>query len=718
MHFGKAKASNTIRPKAIPAKPINALTLAMLLALPGIASTAHSAEWADTEKQDDPATLGTVTVHATDESGAIQARRALVPGGVTIVDGLRLQERPVNNTADALRYVPGVYVTSEAGASDEVRLSIRGSNLHATNYDNSGVALFQDGLPVTTASGDNHNRLIDPLIASDIIVARGANALTYGASDLGGAMDFISRTARNSDPREVTVTGGNDGLATARANIGGVSGALDGLLTIEGKHLDGYRAHSEENRHSVYANAGWRASDHLDLRFFGAYIDARQALPGGLTQAQFDADPRQANPSYAAGNHQLDVKTYRLATTGTWEINAKSKLEFGLSYEHQTLYHPIVTSPDYSLLIDTRQRTLGGMLRYSLTTGGHNILAGLNLANTTDKGGNYANDAGARGQLQDAVNTHAASANVFLMDRWKLAPRWTLIYGAQGVVTRLADHTIDGVNDGNRSPRDRRDAYSSVNPRAGVIYALTPQSEAYGNISRLYAAPNGFDLDNARTERGPNASLDPMHGISYEAGLRGSTAAQPEAPRYHWDVSLYYAKLGNEILSVDNPQKPGTFLTGNAAHTTHAGIEALTSASFPLRNGARIEPLVSITYNDFHFDGDPAYGGNRLPSVPRYVAHGEIMYRHAGGFYAGPTFDLASDRYADYSNTYRVSGYGLLGARAGLKRERWELFAEINNLLDKKYVASTSVEARASAGDAILNPGAGRSVSAGVRLWY
>jgi iron complex outermembrane receptor protein len=697
---------------------LNALALALLVALPGIAPVARAADPTDTQKQAEPATLGTITVHASGQSEAIQAEQALVPGGVTVVNGLRLQEQPINNVADALRYVPGVYTTSEAGASDEIRISIRGSNLHATNYDNSGVAIFQDGLPVTTASGDNHNRLIDPLTARDIIVARGTNALTYGASDLGGAIDFISRTARNSEPREATVTGGSNGLVTGRASVGGVSGDLDGLLTVEGKHSDGYRDHSKENRHSIYANAGWQASDSLKLRFFGSYIDARQELPGSLTRAQYEDDPRQANPSYASGNHQVNVKTYRLATKGTWDINARSKLEFGVSYEHQTLYHPIVTSPFYSLLINTRQQTLGGMLRYSLTAGDHNLLAGVNLAHTTDRGGNYTNDAGERGTLQDTVDTHAASANVFLMDRWKFAPRWTLVYGAQGVTTHLTDRNINGVNKGNSASRDQKNTYSSINPRAGLIYALTPNSEAYGNVSRLYAAPNGFDLDNARTERGPNASLDAMHGVSYEVGLRGSTTALPDTPRYHWDVSLYYAKLRNEILSIDNPERPGTFLTGNAGRTTHAGIEALASASFPLHGGQRIEPRVSATYNDFHFDGDSDYGNNRLPSVPRFVVHGEVMYRHPSGVYAGPTFDLASARYADYSNTYRVSGYGLLGLRAGLKRERWELFAEVNNLLDKRYVASTSIEARATPNDAILNPGAGRSVFAGLRLWY
>src|SRR5699024_8079474 len=138
---------------------------------------------------------------------------------------------------------------------------------------------------------------------------------------------------------------------------------------------------------------GWRASDDLEFRLYTAYIDSKQELAGALTRAQFEDDPRQADPSYVAGDHQLNVKTWRVAGKGTWYIDDDSKLEFGLSYEQQKLFHPIVTSPFFSLLIDTTQRTVGGMVRYNLKAGSHNILAGTNLAFTTDRGGNYENNA-------------------------------------------------------------------------------------------------------------------------------------------------------------------------------------------------------------------------------------------------------------------------------------------------------------------------------------
>ena len=100
----------------------------------------------------------------------------------------------------------------------------------------------------------------------------------------------------------------------------------------------------------------------------------------------------------------------------------------------------------------------------------------------------------------------------------------------------------------------------------------------------------------------------------------------------------------------------------------------------------------------------PGLRQQRLPAAPDYAVRGEVMYRNASGFFAGPTFDLVGARYADFGNTYRIDAYHLLGLRAGIERERWELFGEVHNLRDKDYVGAISVRDRAAATDAILQP--------------
>lgn len=656
----------------------------------------------------------------------LQAEQAVTPGGVTVIDGEDLYQRSVTSMTDMMRYVPGVWAESGWG-SDELFFSSRGSNLDATDYDKNGIKLFQDGLPVTTADGNNHNRVLDPLSARYAVIARGANALTYGASTLGGAFDFISPNARTTAPFSAYVNGGSDGLLNGRVTAGGVADALDGLVTLEGKKYDGYRDHSEQKRKGAYANVGWQMSDNVSTRFYATYLDNNEELPRGLTRAQVEEDPDQAAVSAITGDNRKKVKTARGAFKTTWQINEASSLQVGAWYEDQSLYHPIVdvrgADPDgdgpllgpqfFSLLIDTDHRNLGGSVRYSSKVGNHDLLFGLSYGDTDVDGGYYQNLFGHRNGLMEYYKEHADSFEAFAVDRWQLSEAWTLVYGAHAIDTNreVREITPEGVK--FRNPKGD---YSSVSPRLGVIYTLSETNEAFASVSRLFEPPTTFEL--ADDSCNCNDLLDPMKGTVAEVGVRGSTVATT-GTRWRWDVAVYYAKIHDEILSVDDPAAPGTSLSTNIDSTVHAGVEALLGASFALGSEThRLEPLVSLTINDFSFDSDPLYDDNTLPAAPKYAARGELIYRHANGLYAGPTFDLIGKRYADFANTYRVGSYELLGLRGGFSGERWELFGELRNLLDKDYIAMLNVRDRADANADVLFPGAPRSVYVGARVQF
>ncbi len=124
--------------------------------------------------------------------------------------------------------------------------------------------------------------------------------------------------------------------------------------------------------------------------------------------------------------------------------------------------------------------------------------------------------------------------------------------------------------------------------------------------------------------------------------------------RLNWDVSVYSTSLREEILSRDDPNAPGTSLSANIDKTTHAGIEALVRRELSrCVVGDRIEPLISVTFNAFTFDSDPEYGNNRLPSAPRYFAHGEVMYRNAKASASAPR-SISSARGTSTSPTLTV----------------------------------------------------------------
>ncbi len=671
---------------------------------------------------DSSAAMDTVIVTAQRLAEQLEAERALTPGSVTLVDGDELRGRNVTNLADVLRYVPGVWSESVSG-SDEIFFSSRGSNLDATNYDMNGIKLLQDGLPVTTADGNNHNRVLDPSSARYATIAHGANALTYGASTLGGAIDFTSPTARNSDPLSLFVSGGSHGQLNGQMTGGYAGEKSDALATVQSRDWEGYREHSEQSSTGIFANAGWKWSESVTTRLFITALDSDAKLPGALTRAEADENPDQASPAAFDANYGKKVETRRAALKTTWNINSSSALDVGLSYEKQSLYHPIVErilvdfdgpGPNppvevFSLLVDTDHRDTGASLRYRSEIGAHNILIGANYGDGTVSGGNYRNLHGERNGLSEYVDNSADSLELFAVDRWRFADRWTLVYGGQWVNADREVRTTEAASGELRNPHAD---YTSFNPRLGVIYSLGDNHEFFASVGRLHEAPTTFELED--DVRGDDATLDAMHGDVLEVGLRGRS--QGDSFDWRWDVSAYYARLDDEILSVDDPGAPGNSLTANIDSTTHAGVEALVGASFSAGAG-RIEPLLNITLNEFSFDSDANYGNNTLPAAPRYAARGEILYRQ-GGLYFGPTLDLVGKRFADFANTYTVDSYVLFGLRAGYSSDRWELFAELRNLADEDYIATVSVLNQADADARVLYPGAPRSAYAGARLRF
>ncbi len=340
------------------------------------------------------------------------------------------------------------------------------------------------------------------------------------------------------------------------------------------------------------------------------------------------------------------------------------------------------------------------------------LLFGIDLGDSTVTGGNYSYRNGDKTSLDTRVDNTARSVEAFATDRWQFASEWTLVFGLQALWT---EREIWNQSVASGAVRNPEGDYDSLNPRLGLIYDVSKNISLFANLSRTYEAPTNYQLEDDVSVS--DELLDAMHGTVLEIGSRGQQSLGAHS-NWHWDVALYYGQINDEILSVDDPAAPGTSLSTNVDSTIHAGIEALAGGSFALdRNGVHsLAPTLSFALNEFNFDDDPIYGDNQLPAAPGYSLRGELLYRHASGFYLGPTFDVIDERYADFSNSYKVDSYQLLGLRAGYNRERWELFAEVKNLLDEDYIATLSVRDFAAPDAAILAPGAPLSATAGVRF--
>src|SRR5690606_2475186 len=158
-----------------------------------------------------------------------------------------------------------------------------------------GLRLLQDGLPLNEADGAFDFQSLEPLSYDYIEVYRGANALRYGSTTLGGAVNFISPTGYTATPKLRAELGSFE-TYRAQGVHAGTQGKTDWYTSLSHSQTDGYRDYSRQENTRFSANLGIRMSDQVETRFYLNAAVTDSELPGSLTKAQAKDDPKQADP--------------------------------------------------------------------------------------------------------------------------------------------------------------------------------------------------------------------------------------------------------------------------------------------------------------------------------------------------------------------------------------------------------------------------------------
>ena len=175
---------------------------------------ACSAYGADAEDEDDP--IGQLPVVLT--VSRLAQPISDTPGAVTIIDRDKIHRSGARTVADVLRLVPGYMVSGWNGANPTAAY-------HAP-LDDYGIRnlVLIDGRSVYSPFylGDTHRGMMGVMLEDieRIEVLRGSNAAAYGANAMFGVINIITRHSQDTHGTEVSVTGGQGGIADNRLRVG------------------------------------------------------------------------------------------------------------------------------------------------------------------------------------------------------------------------------------------------------------------------------------------------------------------------------------------------------------------------------------------------------------------------------------------------------------------------------------------------------------------
>jgi iron complex outermembrane receptor protein len=618
------------------------------------------------------------------------------------------------NVSEVLNRAPGTVVQNRENFAQELQISIRGFGARS-QFGTRGVKLIADGLPASTPDGQGNPGVFDLGAADRIEVLRGPFSALYG-NHSGGVVQVFSETGSTPPSLTADVSVGSYGFQRIALKGGGASGSFNGFASASYFSVDGYRDHSAARKTQATAKLGWDPADGQRLTLVATGFDQPNAQdPLGLTQAQVQQNPRQAQPVAIAFNTRRSLDNLLGGAILDSTLTAQDTLRIvgyaGSRSNEQYLAVPLdsqlaATSSGGVSSLD--RQLAGGSVRWTrrqdLAGGPLTLTAGAEIDFSSEARQGYINELGVRGALKRDEDNDVDSVGAYLQAEWRFLPRWSLTAGVR--YTSVDFTSVDRyVAPGN--PDDSGSTgYGEWTPTLGLLFRATPLVNLYASYGRAFETPTAIELayrpDGAS---GLNFALQPAISDQLELGAK---LLLGDSTRLN--LALFAIRTAGEIVIARNTGGRASFQ--NAGDTSRLGGELLLESE--LGNG--LSTHVALTLLNARFDSafrtcaplaafcNPLTGantatvpdGNRVPGVPNATLFADLAYRNEALGLTGAVEVVASGSVAvnDFNSAY-AAGYTIANLWAGLEQQsgywRFRQFVRINNVFGREYIGAVIV---------------------------
>ncbi|HYL89251.1 MAG TPA: TonB-dependent receptor [Burkholderiales bacterium] len=587
-----------------------------------------------------------------------------LPVGVTVITADDIRKSASSNLGDILAQFGLLQIRDLAGTQNP-QLDLRGFGV--TGDQNTLVLL--DGLRLSESDLESAQLSAIPLESIDRIeIVRGGGAVLYGAGASGGTINIITRRGRSGEARgDALARAGGFGTEELRGGFSRQGEAVGGTVAASYEDTVGYRSNSRYRQRSGFGRLDAQlASGRAYLKM--GVDEQRQRLPGSLTEAQINADPRQTTTpddwrerdgaqmstggSYYAGRHELTADLgYRQRTTraffaafggfytdtdaNLWSLTPRAKFKFdALGASHDFIVGVDVERWDYDTLSASSPSTTPAP--FSKRHG------------------------------------EQETAGWYAQTNFWATPNTRLVLGGriQHVDQRLTEEVFPLDE---RRTADRLEAYE-----AALRHSFATGWSLYGRYGKSFRVGN-FDENACFFPPCSAALLLPQTALTSEVG------AEFESSRLRLRTGVYDIKLENEIYF-----SPLTFSNINLSPTEREGFELeaqwRATPTLELRGGLALQRarFRSGVY------GGVDVSGNTVPLVPEVLATASAAWSVT----PGTRFNLnmrhvGQQRFDnDQANGFprQMPEYTIADAKLEQSvARRWQLALEVRNLFDKRY---------------------------------
>lgn len=621
---------------------------------------------------------------------------SLLPAANTLA-GVRMEERS-----------PGSY-----------RLNIRGSALRSP-FGVRNIKMYWNGLPFTDAGGNTYFNQLATNSLQGMEILRGPASSMYGAGT--GGLVLMQTLGPTWQPgAAVELSMGSYGMWSAQADVSFGGANNRNRITYAHNASDGYRRQSALRRDNMSWTSQLKISDRQQLTASFLYTNMYYQTPGGLTQAEYLADPRAARP--AAGG----FPSAEQAQAAIWQQN----LLAGLNHQYKlharwtntTALYGAFALVENAAIRNYESRSephLGGRTVFAYEQHGQQHSVKWQTGVEYQAGFFNTQVSGNRNGSRDTLRTNddLRFQTGFLFSQLDLSFNGK-VFVSGGVSVNRNDVRITRLFP---SPvqEQARQYRSEWAPRLQLTYRWPGNAETQFTFSRGFSPPTVSEL--LPSTGRISTDLEAEKGDNVELAQRFEFFQR----RLQLNITAFYLRLRNTLVQQRDAAGADFFV--NAGATAQKGLES--SASWwiirdPLHSVQTLQVNLAYTYSHFTFTDyrklGVDYAGKQIPGVPRHAVSllGQLSLR--AGFYAHLSWYYNSAIMLNDANSFSAEAFHLAGGRVGYKQERvgrkwwWQVYAGVDNLLNERYSLGNDINAAANR---FYNAAPARNWLAGVAMGW
>jgi Fe(3+) dicitrate transport protein len=625
-----------------------------------------------------------------------------------------------NNSRQIYSKVPGLNIWESDGAGLQLGIGGRGLSPNRTSNFNTR----QNGYDISAdALGYPENYYTPPAEAIEKIqLVRGAASLQYG-TQFGGMLNFVMKKGPYDSPLELTTrqTIGSFGLFNSYNSIGGTTGKLNYYTSYQRKQGNGWRPNAGFEVNNFFVDLNFQLSEKFFICFEYTHMNYMAQQPGGLTDTQFQQDPRQSNRA----RNWFGVNWNLGAVLMEYKFNDRTRLEmknFGLLAGRDALGElGRINRADpmtERLLIRDNFENLGNETRlmhhYTIKDQPAVFLTGMRYYRglTHKKQGAASKGAGPDFRFLNADSLYSShrfpnhNLAFFAENIFPLSEKLSITPGIRYEwISTLSDgyfQKIVYVQDEAGLPVESRltelDQMERTRPvwlaGIGLSFKAHANAEFYANISQNYRAINFTDLRVMNENMYVDPNLKDESGYSADMGWRGQNSW------LNYDVSLFYLKY-NDKISLISENRNGIFTRArrNISDAHIGGVESFVEGDLmqllQKRPGFRLGLFVNLALIEGRYfnSEQSAFHMKKVELVPPVNLKTGLNFRK-NNFSASWQWSYMGKQYTDATNTSEIISSAVIGTipafqvmdlslQYRLKQFMFE--GGINNLSDQRY---------------------------------